>query len=545
MKAEPSWSSPIEGALWSRTIGLGEWLIGPVTPLFATTLLPALVDGREQGGWRRWSWGRRKPVYCVLNGYYYWRQQLALDWTLSYKWLRMLADFLGRFERLWRQDLLPTYLSRVEALHRVSVEEASDGELLAALNKLSQYVGEYWFSLSLLGGTAERQIVQTLERIRGWTPSLWEGFELLDLFRGFKSRPLENQQRLYDLSRLAVGSAELRELLSHPPGEVLPALQRKEAGRRFAQELEACIREFGHQVFNLDFYFPTLGEQPERLIAMVKRLADSDAQDPEIVREQQEKAREEAESLLRHRIGRRIWLRPVMAIVKTGQDVARVREDAVFYLQISWPLMRELISELSSRLVLQGKLRRSELIFFLEKGEVKRLIEGGAGDMTEKAEARERAWRQQHRLQAPAAIPPLSDPAWKDWRSLEPSNRVLHQLAISQRESPRVVAGLPASPGKVSGRAVILRSEEEFDRLERGDILVAVTTNPAWTPLFSLAAAVVTEVGGPLAHASIVAREFGIPAVVATQNATSAINDGDVITVDGSAGLVYLHSSAD
>ncbi len=540
MNDDVSWIPPTKGALWSRTIGLGEWLDGPVTPLFATTLLPALVDGREQGGWRRWGWGRRKPVYCILNGYFYWRQQLAVDWTLLYKWSRMLADSFGGLERLWRERLLPNYLSRVEALRGLSVEQASERELLSALEKHCEYAAEYWFSLSMLGGTIEHTVIQALERIGKRTPSLWEDVELLDFFRGFKSKPMEGQQRLHHLARMVVGSPELRELLKRSPRQGLPALQSQEPGRRFAEELEAYLDEFGHQVYSLDFYFPTPGEQPERVIAMIQSLADGDAEDPQVVYERQVKARQEAESLLEQRIGRRIWLRPVRRVLMAGQEAARVREDAVFDLQVSWPSMRKMILQLGSRLASRKCLRRSELIFFLEGGEVERLVDGGTEDMTEEAEARERTWRQQHRLEAPPAIPPLSDLAWKNWRTLEFSNRVLHQLAISQLESPGVLAGLPASPGRASGRAVILKSEEEFHRLERGDILVAVTTNPAWTPLFSLAAAVVTEVGGPLAHASIVAREFGIPAVVATQNATSVLKDGQIITVDGSAGLVYV-----
>jgi pyruvate,water dikinase len=73
-----------------------------------------------------------------------------------------------------------------------------------------------------------------------------------------------------------------------------------------------------------------------------------------------------------------------------------------------------------------------------------------------------------------------------------------------------------------------------------GDVLVAVTTTPAWTPLFAMASAVVTDIGGPLSHSSIVAREYGIPAVMATGIATRRIRNGQVITVDGAAGVVLL-----
>jgi pyruvate,water dikinase len=78
--------------------------------------------------------------------------------------------------------------------------------------------------------------------------------------------------------------------------------------------------------------------------------------------------------------------------------------------------------------------------------------------------------------------------------------------------------------------------------MNRGDVLVAVTTTPAWTPLFALASAVVTDIGGPLSHSSIVAREYGIPAVMATGMATRRIRSGQIVTVDGRAGLVTIHN---
>ncbi|MGH2471535.1 MAG: PEP-utilizing enzyme [Candidatus Limnocylindria bacterium] len=98
--------------------------------------------------------------------------------------------------------------------------------------------------------------------------------------------------------------------------------------------------------------------------------------------------------------------------------------------------------------------------------------------------------------------------------------------------------GTPASPGRATGRARIVRSTAEFDRVQAGEILVCPVTTPAWTPLFARIAAVVTDVGSIAAHASIIAREYGIPAVVATGDGTTRIADGSLITVDGGAGLV-------
>jgi pyruvate,water dikinase len=85
-----------------------------------------------------------------------------------------------------------------------------------------------------------------------------------------------------------------------------------------------------------------------------------------------------------------------------------------------------------------------------------------------------------------------------------------------------------------------MRGPEDFGRMQPGDVIVAVITTPAWTPLFVRAAAVVTDIGGPLSHSSIVAREYGIPAVLGTGAATRRIQDGQMITVDGNAGTVSL-----
>jgi pyruvate,water dikinase len=87
-----------------------------------------------------------------------------------------------------------------------------------------------------------------------------------------------------------------------------------------------------------------------------------------------------------------------------------------------------------------------------------------------------------------------------------------------------------------------LRGPEDFDKMHPGSVLVAGTTTPAWTPLFAMASAIVTDIGGPLSHGSIVAREYGIPAVMGTGVATRRIKSGQMITVDGSAGTVTLSS---
>src|SRR5205085_9969951 len=102
--------------------------------------------------------------------------------------------------------------------------------------------------------------------------------------------------------------------------------------------------------------------------------------------------------------------------------------------------------------------------------------------------------------------------------------------------------GIGASPGHVTGPARVIPGPGAFNSMRRGDILVAKITTPAWTPLFALASGVVTHVGGPLSHCSIVAREYHIPAVLGTGVATERLKSGQLVTVDGDAGTVKVSS---
>jgi pyruvate,water dikinase len=105
-----------------------------------------------------------------------------------------------------------------------------------------------------------------------------------------------------------------------------------------------------------------------------------------------------------------------------------------------------------------------------------------------------------------------------------------------------MVAGLPASPGRYEGWARVVREAVDFRKLQKGDVLVAPTTSPAYNVILPLIGAVVTDRGGALSHSAIVAREFGIPAVVGTDQATSRIPDGARILVDGDRGFVAVRS---
>src|SRR4029453_17637162 len=143
---------------------------------------------------------------------------------------------------------------------------------------------------------------------------------------------------------------------------------------------------------------------------------------------------------------------------------------------------------------------------------------------------RKRACRGQRRATPPQLLP---KGAW--FYGLE---KVMP--AASEEQTGDVIKGIGASAGQVTASARVLTGPQEFGQMEPGEVLVASITTPAWTSLFAMASAVVTDIGGPLSHSSIVAREYGIPAVLGTAVATRRIRSGQLIRVDGDAGTVSL-----
>jgi phosphohistidine swiveling domain-containing protein len=177
--------------------------------------------------------------------------------------------------------------------------------------------------------------------------------------------------------------------------------------------------------------------------------------------------------------------------------------------------------------------------FFLESEELLRLLHE-ENDFTDQIPARQAAYQNYLALpQYPTLIMGRFDPV--AWAADANRRTDIYDARgrITQRFTQQI-KGLPGSAGKAEGRVRIVNSPEEGYQLQPGEILVTVTTNVGWTPIFPRAAAVVTDVGAPLSHAAIVARELGIPAVVGCFNATSALKTGDYIRVDGGRGAVEI-----
>jgi pyruvate,water dikinase len=182
--------------------------------------------------------------------------------------------------------------------------------------------------------------------------------------------------------------------------------------------------------------------------------------------------------------------------------------------------VRTLLLRIGARMVTTGEIEHADDVFFLEPED----MEGEAsGDLRGLVAKRRGEWERWHEVVPPAVI---GTPA---------------QKPADDAPTPDELRGSAASRGVVMGPARIIRNVEEGKRLQRGDILVCVMSTPAWTPLFAIVGGIISETGGPLSHPAITAREYGIPAVVALKGATERIRDGQIVTVDGGAGIVRLN----
>jgi pyruvate,water dikinase len=197
-------------------------------------------------------------------------------------------------------------------------------------------------------------------------------------------------------------------------------------------------------------------------------------------------------------------------------------------------MVRQVCLELGRRFVDRGQLASAADIFCLAFPEVEACFDRGwatAGVLRLVADRQARRVRQVSQKlpgviegatwTAPATPPAVPDGAVRDAAS-----------------GDLVWDGLAAAPGAAVGPACVLVSPHDAERMQRGDVLVAPSTDPGWTPLFLRASAVVMETGGYLSHGAVVAREFGIPAVVNVRDAMGKIRDGDRLRVDGDHGVV-------
>lgn len=484
---EPTWEAPRAGH-WRRDFRLGEWLSDPVTPLFATWFLPEAEAGFDDAIFDYWGARMALPLHVTVNGWYY---------TNPGKMATPVRTALGHPVRLFRWGFaFATIVSHPERGRRAMAEPAAEHYESALLPAYRSVVDA---ATATVDRASPVELVSLVDRV-----SHAAGGLLLPLAEvlGFASK-----------AELSLAAFHREHLSAIGPDGHQPLL----AG------LGEARTPSRHAVTAIDWSQPTLGE-----------LDTIPAPPGDAARAALVAARTDAEAACREALADRPKLLAAFELrLDLAQRYAVVREDMADELTIGWPVLRRALHRLGEHLVAADALDEVDDVYFCEHDEVVAAASGASTDLRPAVATRRAQWQHQRTLDAPLAIGKLTAP-------MRRAAELREQFRSTAVTDDHLLVGVPGSPGRATGPARVVLGPDDFDRVEPGDVLVAPMTTPAWTPIFGLVAGIVTDTGSVIAHASMVAREYGIPAVVGTGSATRGLVDGTVVTVDGDRGVVDL-----
>ncbi len=529
-----------------------ELLPDPLSPLFETLGLPAwnrsMTDLMEMAGLAS-IFG--DSLLTTVNGYGYYHLILTpvqvvkmilgipriiamypgLLSSSKERWVEARSRYSGLVDRWEATD--PATMPAEQLLRGVGeiTNEAADYYLTVQSGILpAAYIGESIFTLvynRFLKGPGDP------------TP--------LTFVLGFDSQPMQAERSLYDLAQWVRERPELATALATmSSGQFMEAYREGKRGgpasegdwAEFWRRLSDHLARYGHAIYDLDFAKPVLADDPSPVLEPLKFFLSDRAPDPAARRLVAEGAREKAtERMLTRLRGFRLWA--FRRLVRFAQQYAPLREDALADVGLGWPVLRRMVREVGRRMVEGSAASASDDLYWLTVDELREAaaaLDAGQApaDYRSVVAERRRVWDGQCAVSPPVALP-LKDGSRLfgiDFSSVMP--------ARADQPEGNQLKGIAASPGRVTGTARVIHGPSEFGEMRQGDILVARITTPAWTPLFTLASGVVTDVGGPLSHSSIVAREYHIPAVLGTGAATERLQSGKRITVDGDKGTVTV-----
>ena len=540
----------------------------PLTPFGASVLLPALsevppimaefgvmverIEQRSVGGevythavpiggkerpappsWAVWLGVRIAPPFRR-------RARMAEDALAS----GLPTRLLDQWEREWRAG----FGSEFRELMSVDLESLSDAALLAHLDRAKdihrravalhfRLVGPYDLALYDLSLCCEELLG-------------WDGAQSLALLTGSSVASSEPGRALCALAERIAGNPAAREALTAPGGDPLGRLRRSAPWA--ADEVDDYLGRYGHRTVTLDAGDPTWFERPEIVAGLLAGQLRARVAASHQPRTHSDVPAEARRALAGRSDEDRARFERTLAYATRAYAM---REDNVVWLgSQSSALLRYSAIEIGRRLVDRGVLARAADAVFLEEPELRAALSDAGNEDRHDLVARrkaERAWVTAHPGPASYGTDPGPPP---NLSVLPPALRQVHTALMQALElmfTPSThqdrsdeLRGVPGSPGRYSGTVRVVRDESEFAKLQPGDVLVAPVTSPPWSVLFLQAGAVVTDGGGVLSHTAVVAREYGIPAVLATGEATRRLCDGDVVSVDGTTGRVSLSTAA-
>jgi phosphohistidine swiveling domain-containing protein len=479
---EVSWDPRAAGA-FTRTFRFGEWISEPVTPLFESWLLTAMENRLHALLEELLGERDPRPYHVVVNGWYYY----SINWLSPFVFLRNVPRTLWHAIRSPRTvaGLFPATVR-----HSVPILERQWREDIQPRYRAAV--------------TAAESQVETLPVMQ--LPTLID--ELASL----------SGEYFTSIAALAGGAFKIeinlagfyrRHLASSLGGSHLPLV----AG------LAPPADPGAHAVVSLDWW-----HAPSPLAEAATAATEQHAAVVETRRAAEDAAFRALASSPRR-------LRAFKKLLVDTQHLASLREEQVPGLTIGWPVMRRAVLRIGEALVERGVIADPDDVFFLTRDEALSALDGSGLPATVNVAERRAVRDEQGELVAPLIVGRMTRMMTWLWEKMP-------RLVGAVPSDNALVSGTPASPGRATGLVRVVRGPREFDQLQPGEILVSPLTAPAWTPLFTRAAGVVTDVGSLASHASIIAREYGIPAIVGCGDATARLRTGMRVTIDGSTGNV-------
>jgi pyruvate,water dikinase len=430
-----------------------------------------------------------------------------------YGWVRELPT-------AWSRDL-DYYLLRIGGFMEEPLELKNEKELWHFVCAVSDHGAEY-FKPNIAISIAHAAICRLLRQIVSLAVGESEGPGLFhDLLEFCETKTGQINAELYELAALVRSDPALADVFSRIASRRIASEGLLANFPSFQERFAKLLRDHGHRELDFDLYVPTWAESPWTTLDSIKVILRSPAPRSPSEREDELRVRmRRAEAkLLRHLPGDLEYF--VVEVLRLARLYTSL-DDLEHYqtTRLSLPMRRGL-KALGERLVARRALDDPMDVFFAKRKHLAETIEAdtpeGWNSLAEAVRLEKRSYLQDKERH----------PEW-----------VLGNTNGGARDA--ALTGLPGSPGYAEGPVCIVRGPDDFARFPPGSVLVSRSTNPAWTPLFYSAAAVVTESGGPLSHGAVTAREMRIPAVMSVQESMTRLKNGDRVRVDGSLGRVYL-----
>lgn len=542
--AEPAapltWPKPPRGVMYMRA-SFAEQIPNPVSPLFATLGL-RMADIATQEFMGRFTKAKVNYAYVPVHGYVFMVAGLGFSDMVAYSRMTGQITSMVLHAQEHCRSARQQFVRLIQEWEAKDFNNLSPGALLAGAGVIFQesvrlytHLQAGTIPLSTMSESLFTQFYHRLVRRKG-DP---EGATFL---LGAETSALRAEKALFDLAAWCRNRPDLADYLRQTPASQAaqalrqsqpPAELPSECWGAWQEQFQVYLRKHGQVTYDLDFANPVPAEEPTALLETIKMYLLGSGNDPYARQQAARERRIQAEKAILARLHWPLknWFQ---RLLHWAQAAAPGREDSLADLGSGHPLIRRYLNELGRLLAEGGAIPDAQSIYWLEEAEVQELVnslEAGRAlpDLSDHIPPRQAERQHCMKITPPALLPEKSK-----WAVLVPWHRASDDQSI--------LHGTGTSAGQVTARACVLFGPDDFPRMRPGDVLVAVTTTPAWTPLFAMASAVVTDIGGPLSHSSIVAREYGIPAVMAAGSATRRISGGQIITVDGSKGLITIKS---